>query len=241
MKKANRKTLWNYIQNLGVLIAAIVGFTQIINLFNKPEDYSLEALGEHHPYKIASQHQSLIDDYKKIISLNKTYIKIINKNSTSIENPDTEEQKIDAFWTFAVKNTCKKPIENIKIEIPFEGYFELTNQNREIITKQFKNFISVGDLNPSYSIKVNAWANTYGSNLNFYEKETKITHKYGYENISYPIKTRGFWGLSKEIKKYNKTTKIVFSLFPFLPAIIMIFYSLSIYINEHNSIRKSEK
>ncbi|MFC1898284.1 hypothetical protein ACFLYJ_01805 [Candidatus Cloacimonadota bacterium] len=249
MSNLKQSNIWVIIGKFGVLLSVVWIIIQMINLFSKPKDFKMKIKGNHYSYSIAFKHQELIDEYKKILSLDKSYTKNVNDNGISIQKlkefleskKGTENYKfisdyqmymdykslidIDEYnevWTFNISNTGNKPVDDLLIEIPFKGFYELNSQKGESSKGEFKDRIEVGNLAPGYSVNVIAWVNNiYTTVPEYIEEKTRITHKYGWEKISYPMKAVGIvaWNIR------NDNIPLAFTI-----VVILLFLMLSFAI-----------
>ncbi|MFD1000288.1 hypothetical protein ACFQ21_13275 [Ohtaekwangia kribbensis] len=101
--------------------------------------------------------------------------------------------KYGMYWWFTVTNTGQKELEELVLELPFEGYFVAsgTNFNK---TGNFKNRIEIGDFAVKQQILVQVWQlNDYSINFAVDQniEQSRLTHKSGWQKIDYPVQMTG--------------------------------------------------
>ncbi|WP_395052391.1 hypothetical protein [Flavobacterium sp.] len=234
---------WSIFGKIAVLAGFLWAVTQLYNYYIKKE-YDAEANGKHCFYQTPSiilrgYKNSL--DYKAVInSMSSKDLKIKFDIDTLVKEHKSDYQfdelftKIDtleikynpnkdygAFWYFTVTNNGNKSLEELALELPFEGYSKVFYPNSLVNTSVFKNKISLGELRPSYSIKIYCWINdpSYDDNYSYYEEEkSRFTHKNGWFKISYPVEANGLYAWNK--RNYNGPF-IVFCCFLYFSFIVI--------------------
>lgn len=230
----NTKTgnFWGILGKLVAILTAAWIIIQIISHFSDPNDIKMEINGNHYPYNIAYKHKKLINEYKEILALDKSYTDNINENGMSIKklnslkdynvtddeiknyrfksdynaymdyNPIINIENYNEIWSFNILNKGQKPIEDLIIEIPFKGYYKLLTQKGKSSRGDFENRIQVGNLDPGYSLSVIAWVVNGGyPSPGYNEEKTRVTHKYGWKEIDYPVRIYGLLAWNK--RNYN--------------------------------------
>jgi hypothetical protein len=204
--------LWGLIGKAGVIIALIWGAIQIYNFFFKTQDYSAEAKGNHSFYDTSPIHlegfnknidnQALIktiierDGSLKSFHLDTLFAKYQNSedfksNRIVLEGSDWET-KFVSIWTFNIKNTGNKPLDELALEVPFKGAYKIVLPNNTSKTGNFNNQISIGELRPSYEVQIICWTVYESYDLESFENKSRFTHKNGWFSIKYPIEVSGF-------------------------------------------------
>jgi hypothetical protein len=211
---------WVLLGKAGALLTFIWLIIQMVTYFSKPKEYKLEVSGNHYIYKTPDSYLAIMNEYNKIKSLDKSYVESVNKNSlpisdlirfeksaeadknyifkSRIENYTSEYGRIikwesyNEIWTFNIENTGAKPVEDLLVEIPFKGFYEVNKQKGNSTKGVFDNRIQIGTLAPGYSVSITTWVDDmYSTEPEFNEEKTRITHKYGWQSINYPVKADG--------------------------------------------------
>ncbi|GEM_PF-2098591 len=223
----SKKDIWSYLGKIGLLVALIWGLIQIINFFYKSKDYEAVVNGNHSFYETSPKHRISYTNATEYKALVKTIIKRegnlktfeldtllskIKNDNNSILNyefrnnlPDLRfndfGQEYNEIWTFSVKNTGDKPLEELALELPFDGICKIILPDNVLREEDFKNKIQIGELRPSYEANIIVWGKSYSSYISSsYEDEEKsrFTHKYGWFSIKYPVEVKGFYAWNKK-------------------------------------------
>lgn len=147
-----------------------------------------------------------------------------------------ELTKYSSLWTIKINNLGDKPLEDLFLELPFDGVFETTNTADRITSNgSFVKRINLGTLRPKYQILVRAWRNE--PRMSFIdnksdEKVSRITHKYGSFVIKYPIADTGFYTF------FKKHETIIFYSTLFLLCIIFIVGGFIGYSEKEKELKK---
>ena len=100
--------------------------------------------------------------------------------------------KYKSYWQFTIKNDGNKPLEELILDLPFDGVYELFSKNAEIVRDKFTNTIVIGMLKPTYEVNINVWTkNEISRYSNYDEDKSRITHKYGSQSIQFSTHTYG--------------------------------------------------
>lgn len=240
MKEKNSKSLfWSSVGKLAGLLSVIWIIIQLYNYVFK-DNYRIKILGNHYTFELPNIILKDLVNYNKMLAIDsarkvyketssfktlkdflnynnhdyylETYNKIGNYNS-NISN----YLNYKSTWTFEIKNRGKKPIEELKLELPFDGYYKIIRQNQPVINGLFTKQIILNDLQPSYEIKVTVWPIDVLSDMPEYQEEkTRVTHKYGWTNITYPKEVRG-------ILAWNIRNDNIFTIIAVFVLIIILF------------------
>ena len=232
---------WGVIGKLGVILTVTWIIIQMISYFTKTSDYKINVTGKHYPYVIAATHWEHISNYKKITALDKSYVENVNSKGTSIKNllkfgtskeasdnwrftssfskyfdyqPIIDVKDYNEIWTFQIENTGVKPIEDLIIETPFKGYYKLNSQKGNTSQGIFENRIALENLATGYSVNVMVWIenhNYYNSEL--VEEKTRITHKFGWEQIEYPVIVDGILAWNSRLESTPLFILVVILIF----------------------------
>lgn len=216
-----RNFFWSYIGKLAGLLSVIWIGIQLYNYFFK-DSYRIKALGSNYSFDLPSNIIRDLSDYNKLISIDSALR--IDKPQSQFNSliefrkyPDYKWEKYNILgiynrnkgnylnykniWKFEIKNRGRKPIEDLKLELPFDGYYRITKQNEPTLNGSFSKQILLDNLQPSYVITMLVWApESYTSIPEYDEEKTRLTHKYGWTKISYSREVRGIvaWNLKKD-------------------------------------------
>jgi hypothetical protein len=155
--------------NVGKLLTVVTIIYTVVQLYIAYKDrYSVEARGVTFPFKIPNKNQTAND-------------------SANVLN------KYTSLWYFVIENNGDKPLENLKLEVPMNGFYELVRPDSSSVGN-FKKSINIGELNPSYSAVIYIWVTAENTTIdNFFESEfldakkenSRVTHKYGYAKVDF--------------------------------------------------------
>jgi hypothetical protein len=182
----------------------------------------------------------------------KKYYKYLEKLDLSTESPAykicdflvprvvnlyiPELTKYSSLWTIKIDNFGDKPLEDLFLELPFDGVFETTNTADRITSNgSFVKRINLGTLRPKYQILVKAWRDeTWRSFIDNDrdEKRSRVTHKYGSFVIKYPIADTRFYTF------FKKHQTIIFYSTLFLLCIIFIVGVSIGYFEKEKELKK---
>lgn len=237
--------IWGWIGKIGALVALIWGIIQIITTALKVEEYEAEAKGNHTFYatspvlhdcytknvdyraivKTIIKEQGALKDfhldtliwkYSKKENTNFGYYQFKYRDKSLKSTGDYKE-----IWTFTIKNTGTKPIEELALELPFDGYYETTFPNKEIKSKNFKNRIELGELRPSYDITVYCWTEDELYYPEQGEAKTRFTHKNGWFPVSFAAQADGIYVW---LMKYSDI--VIFCTLVFLVVLFAVAFGL---------------
>lgn len=223
----SKKDIWSYLGKIGMLVALIWGIIQIFNYFSKNKDFDAEVNGNHSFYETSPKHRIAFtnaNEYKalvktiisregnlktyeldtllqKIKSDNKSILHYELRNNLSELGFNEYEKEYNEIWTFSIKNTGDKPLEELALELPFNGSYKVILPNNVILEGDFKNKILVGELRPSYEANVVVWTSSYSSytSTSFEDEDkSRFTHKFGWFSIKYPVEVKGIYAWNKK-------------------------------------------
>lgn len=258
----NKKNIdvWGWIGRIGAIVGIIWGGIQIYTYTIKTDDYDAEAKGLHSFYETSPKYKNAyqkVKDYKALVKsivsnegslknheLDTLLAKIKKENKSSELRKDFEfyslienryEDNDSEIWSFSIKNKGIKPFEELALELPFEGTYKVIYPDNYIKEGEFKNKIDIGELRPSYEVKVVCWVESVHSYISFRsiqnEEKSRFTHKYGWFSIEYPIEIeKGFISFNQ---KYD-----YFPLVLMITLISIITYILGIYSKVDNKSKK---
>lgn len=263
MTESKQGKFWVLLGKAGALLTFIWLIIQMVTYFSKPKEYKMEISGNHYFYKTPIPYLEIMNDYNKIMALDKSYVENVNKSGLPISKLIEFEKSTEAsknyffksqfnsniseygklinwenyneIWTFNIENTGIKPIEDLLMEIPFKGYYEVNMQKGNSTKGKFDNRIQIGTLAPGYSVNIITWVNNiYSTDPEYNEEKTRITHKYGWEKVNYPVKADGLiaWNIKNQ---NNPLIVLIFIIF------IIIFLAFGFGMDYGPKFQKSEK
>jgi len=212
--------LWGVFGKFALLIGAIWGCVQLWTYFTTDTSYEVEISGNHYNFLQPHDVELLMYDYYSILALDKSYCSVVSPKGVSINalkelaKKDKNDQrfgifinnyesyhsyyaenalykKYKSFWWFDVTNKGSKPLEDLNLELPFSGYYLITQPNEKSESGSFTNRISLKELRPTYSIKIYLWVSDDNVTSEYDKEKVRITHKYGSANVDYPIAASG--------------------------------------------------
>lgn len=239
-KKAD-PALWSYVGKAGVLVALIWGVIQIFNYFFKTGEYEATANGSHGFYETSPIHneaylknaeykalvRTIIEKEGSLKSYNlDTLLKNLRANNRSSEKlyfdmylnelgmSPYERKEYNSLWTFRIKNSGNKPLEELALELPFDGVFKVVLPGNVIRTNSFSNKIDIEELRPSYEANIYCWTNASMAFIEDDEEKSRFTHKNGSFSITYPVEVTGIYAWNK--KNYDTPLLIGLGILAFL-------------------------
>lgn len=200
--------IWSLIGKLGTIIGLVLGLVQLCSFVIIPE-YNLEAKGTYYeqelPFPITKEIERLDKivnpGYKHKIRLrntvafsNSTTAAISNSINDSFSAVITNASIIEQYknrWHYTIKNTGKKEVVDMKMELPYKGYYYIEKTEGAYKLSYFNKVVSLGSLRPLNEIAVNMWTSddySYGSST----QDIRITHPSGVFKVSYSKCVTGF-------------------------------------------------
>jgi len=261
----NKSNIWGNIGKLGVLVTLIWGVIQIFEYFSGENDYKVVASGKISYYEVSPNQKEAFNDYKKFKLITKTLVdneipintsdlnellKYIEGNNVKYgilkseyeynKYSDNNIEEYNEIWTFSIKNNSNKPLEEISLELPFNGYYKVILPNNNIKNGTFSNKVEIGDLKPSYDAIIMCWRNSYSASITdamytYDQEKTRFTHKYGWFSIDYPIEATGIYAW------FKRNDNIYFFIFIFIITILAIPYLYYMDKQEKKKEKEEEK
>jgi hypothetical protein len=105
------------------------------------------------------------------------------------EKDIAELRGIRSIWTFSVSNKGAKEVTDLRLELPFDGYYALSRLGEEPRFSNFTRVIPIGSIRPSNDISVLVWS-TYEPSPTV-QGLSKINHPNGVVDIEYPTRVSG--------------------------------------------------
>jgi hypothetical protein len=202
---------WTAVWAAVAAIAAILAVVVAILPYLKGDEYKIDASGDYAPFsvpeffndkfksylasidsetlrgKMESEHSSVnIDLAPQSHNLARYFEGILNSNDIA------ELQGIRFLWTFSVGNRGSKEVTDLRLELPFEGYYTLYRLGEKPFFSGFKRVITIGSIRPSNNISVLVWSTDDPSTT--LQDSSRITHPNGVVNIRYPVRVSGAIG-----------------------------------------------
>lgn len=241
------KSFWSIIGKLALVLSIFWILIQMYNNFLKRPDYAFDANGNHSVFEIPNEIKSILNEYISVLAIDSALVeddnKLIKESISSlcklIQNQNYQgklgiDYKIphyknlfeakktfheyNSYWWFTLTNTGNKPLEDLTLELPFDGYYAVNMKNEKVISGYYKQQIKIGELKPSYSVTIKVWSlNEFDNSYpDWDEEKTRFTHKYGWQKIEYPKEVKGI--LAWNSKNDN------FPLVLFIFALIILFF-----------------
>ena len=219
------QTFWGYIGKAGVLIALIWGSIQIFSYLFKTGDFEASAKGNHSFYQTSPHHNKAYlksGEYKALVrfiiekegSLKNynldTLLKNLKANGNEMDRSYFEmylnqlgispfnDREFSSIWTFTIRNIGNKPLEELALELPFDGVYKIMLPDNQVKENSFTNKIEIGELRPSYEASIYCWTRHSTTFIEDDEEKSRFTHKNGWFGISYPAEVTGFYAWNKK-------------------------------------------
>lgn len=240
-KKSNQ--FWSLLGKIALVLTVVWILIQMFNNFIKQPEYSIKAKGNYFKFQLPPEVNNRINEYANVLAIDSSFIEgKLSKKSISelikISKDKKRQEKIgidykiphytnvfrrklniekyESFWVFTIKNEGNKPLEDLILELPFDGYFSVIMKNKKTFSKQFKRQIKIGELKPSYLSTIKVWSTNSYMFPELDEEKTRITHKYGWEKINYPKEVSGILAWN------SKNDNLPLILFVFILFILFI-------------------
>ena len=259
MEKLKKSNVWAIVGKMTAILTLFWIIVQLYSYFSSNNEYKISTYGRYSKFLIPNDYSKLINDYKAIIALDKAYVENVNEKGLSIEGlkkyleSDNRAELFDLshehyknfmnpvkineytyIFNFYIENQGNKPIEDLVLELPFSGYFHINREKGAFSEGSFTKHIDLGVLEPGYSINAHIWSNYPHSFSQYDEEKTRITHKYGWKRIKYPVEVKGI--IAWSIRNDN---------FPFVIFLIIVFTLMALLfilgVEYGPLIRKREK
>jgi len=225
-KRVNR--FFGWVGKFSLIVALIWGLIQIFSFFSA-SDYSITVDGEHSFWELPeSFKRELVDlKYSVIYDSLETLLPIIGDEKkrkktarslyeyfhSQIDSAfDYDFRYVRSIWSFKLRNEGKKEIKDLRLELPFDGFYNLKGSGEGPISSKFSKNIKVGDLRPSNEYYVTVWSEQ--TSESFYENDTRVTYENGIITIRYPAKVTGLLAWFARNKEF-------LLLFPFVVALVL--------------------
>ena len=107
---------------------------------------------------------------------------------------EAQLNRLHSIWWFTIKNEGTKEVNDLTLELPFDGLFRIERSGEVPFFSDFEKNIQIGSLRPSREIRIIVWSKqdvSYPWRLQSIKNETRITHPNGIIDITYPEKVTG--------------------------------------------------
>lgn len=250
---------WNLLGKFALLIGLLWTLLQIHNWYSEDDGFNFSSTGSHSKFDIPSDYESVISNYEETLNLDKAYREVVNSKGLSVnklldyyektKNKELIERykflkkysgvinlpSYNSSWVFKIDNTGNKPLEKLILETPFNGLYNVSSKNGETVSGKFNKNIELPELNPGYSLNIRIWINESSFLYDYIDEEkTRVTHKYGFKQINYPVKVNGF---TKWLTSYDylpMQAGIVLLLF-------LLFFTFILGVESYPAIAAREK
>lgn len=214
----NSNGIWGALGKAGVLVGLVWGGIQIYNNFFKIDDFEAESNGRHSSYSTPPillkgfnaniDHQAIVKtiidedgalkkyDYialKKLVQKDYRYLSYSENYNKLYPFNESWQGDYNSIWTFKIKNIGNKPLEELALELPFNGYYKINFPDNTTKEDSFSNKINLKELRPSYELFVTCWTDAESYDIESDEEKSRFTHKNGWSSISYPVETEGLY------------------------------------------------
>lgn len=214
-------SLWGTIGKISIFLTASWVLIQICNYIFKPSQYQASVIGRCNHYELAPTQSEAIKgfyQYKALAtaianSRGTNYSKadldttIARYNSDSVRNPDKYiyhdelSKLLDSslyrdykyILTFSITNPGNEPLEDLTLTLPYSGQFTMELPDGTTKSGLFSGIIKIGELDPSYQIKINCWLVIGSDDPEYLERQIKLTHKKGWFSVTFPEEVTGFY------------------------------------------------
>jgi hypothetical protein len=166
--------VWVWIKRIGYVVAIAGGVIAAWTTLRPLDEYRLRASG--HCSRVTLP-ESLIED---------------------TPGPSRNTLKLmESIWWITVRNTGRKEVQDLSIELPFDGLYQVEKMGATSVVTNFQRIVDVGSLRSANEVTVIVWAgpaffprstwcarDVYG--------QTRVTHPDGVVRIQYTETVSGF-------------------------------------------------
>jgi hypothetical protein len=201
--KEKTTKFWAWIGKIATLAGLIWILIQGISFFSK-KDYKIEAFGDYSefslPYSLIPNLRDFVNSFEYDSLQLLVKVKYKGDKHEILENvlkyfysrfPSrilNRSADLNSYYFFTIKNSGNKEVNEIILELPFNGFFLISKAGSKPEFGEFEEKIIIGSIRPSNEVKVDVWTSWNGY---FDKSKTKITHPNGVVKITYPRRVRG--------------------------------------------------
>lgn len=198
--------IWTWIGKAAALLTVIWILVQAYNHFFSKPDFRLTAQGNHYSLSFPKPLLEPLKDFATCMNDAQVFEKILKGSAeydpypqarkiselVSKQFPKDSVQalgEIRSVWTVVIKNTGHKQVDALALELPFDGFSQVSRSDRADPVSKFERTINLASLRPGNDIKVIVWSDSpeYRSQ----EALTRVTHPNGSISIDYPREVTG--------------------------------------------------
>lgn len=134
-------------------------------------------------------------------------------------------ENLEGYYELSVTNNGAKEAQDVNLEFPFDGFYEIKDTNPEI-SGLFSKIIKVGNIRPSNTVIVLVWS-SYAPER-FYFNKIKVTYPNGSSKAIFAEKATGIWAWGArnqpvfEIVSYIFLLILIIFVLPFLTIHILL-------------------
>ncbi len=194
------------VSSLLLIIGVIYNVSKYI-FFNESD--VLSSTGQYSSYEDPNLKKALdiLDDQESLEYLNNSHIRRFLR-----------DRDYNSIWAFNLRNSGDNEIENINLELPFDGRVKISRfEGDSVIYSDYKNIVNVGALRPKNELDITVWSDN--SARLTYEEDIQFSYPQGAINVSFPYEVRG---VVKFLAKYwfylMLSTPVIYFAFLFLCA-----------------------
>lgn len=225
---------------LGIVISALVGVTHLYDWAGKLSNYRVIATGRYLPYSISEDLIESIKDYKENISLDRIEEEFPEFEQLGLDRfklrsyladsfPDSEIyelKSIEYHWLFDLKHRGNKQLDNLVLNIPFDGYYSVKKNDLLMFHGSFEKKIDIGSISPSDELVIDVWTHSFLgiSNIKFKgnSNDIFINHTNGKIKIEYFTEVNGFLAWVKRNYLLINSLTMLFIAFFIVPKVLEI-------------------
>lgn len=167
--------IWMLILRISVLFGIIWIAVQFYD-FIKPSFHGLEVDGHYYVYHIPD-------------SIKREVWKI---NDVEARENVKRFSEVNSLYVFSLRNQTDKEISGINLDVPFEGIFQITRNERVILSSKYDRKIPVGSLQPADDINVIVWTDSWTTvPKGRFDKRYRVHYPGDTSYVDFPMEVRG--------------------------------------------------
>lgn len=142
----------------------------------------------------------------------------LNKDKPDRDDFLNTPERLTQYYELSVTNNGVKEAQDVNLEFPFDGYYEINDTNPEN-SGQFSKIIKLGNIRPSNTIQVSVWKTDYFSS--YLDENIKATYPNGSSKAVFTEKATGIWAWGARNSIFFEAMFYVVSLAIILPLVII--------------------
>jgi hypothetical protein len=219
MKTASSRRSWAQVKKIGIIVAivagaitSLIGVIEIISTLWPAKEYNIEAAG-----------------YCSQIALPDALL-------DNVPTPARDKlDSIESIWWITVANEGTKEAQDLSIELPFDGYYQLEQVGTTAVFTDFQKIIDIGSLRPSNKIHVTIWAGPAYFPMSTWctteiYGETRITHPNGVVDIQYTEQVTGLYAWYIRTNRNTRNMLTVLIAFSIVLILVLIIINRSVKV-----------